>query len=77
MKKAEEFYILGKKEASYTWYFENGQKAEIGFYKNGLNDGKLYTFYENGVMKREAEYKKGELIREVFYDTLGFELQNK
>ncbi len=43
-----------------SWY-ENGQKREESFYKDGELDGEFTSWYENGQKKEESFYKDGEL----------------
>lgn len=41
-------------------YYENGQKAEIGRYKNGEKHGVWKTWDENGKLIAVAKYDEGE-----------------
>jgi hypothetical protein len=63
----KEFYADGKLESSVnlnngledgfkTYYLENGTVSKIEFYKNGIVNGAICTFYTNGALK-EAFYK--------------------
>ena len=48
-----------------SWWFENGQKAKEGNWKNGKEDGKLTIWYENGKKHSERIFKDGEVTGEI------------
>ena len=43
-----------------TYYFENGQIQQEGFFKNGKLEGKWVSYDENGVKKSIGEFANGE-----------------
>lgn len=45
---------------SFTKYYENGEKASIGRFKNGLKHGTWKTWNEKGELTAIAHYKNGE-----------------
>ena len=48
-----------------SWWFENGQKAREGTWKNNKEEGKLTIWYENGQKHSERIFKDGEVIGEI------------
>lgn len=50
-----------------TYYFENGQVQQEGFFKDGKLDGKWVSYNENGTKNVEAEYTNGEKTGKWFY----------
>jgi len=42
-----------------AWY-ENGNKKEMGTYKNGELEGPYTTWYENGQKELEGTYRNGK-----------------
>lgn len=50
-----------------TYYFENGQIQQQGFYKNGKLEGKWVSYDINGNKLALAEYKKGEKVGKWFF----------
>lgn len=47
----------GDKEGVWEYYYENGQLKEKLSYKNGLVNGKGYSWFDNGVMASLTDYK--------------------
>ena len=45
-----------------TYYYENGQVQQEGFFKDGKLDGKWVSFDESGNKKAEAQYSSGEKV---------------
>ena len=41
------------------WY-ENGQRASVDHYRNGVQDGPHTSWYANGVMAITGEYRDGK-----------------
>ena len=41
-------------------FWPNGNHKEKGHLKSGLKDGKFQEFYENGKVKSQGKYKKGD-----------------
>ena len=40
-------------------YYEGGQLAQKGYFKNGLEEGEFIWYYEDGNIKEKAFYKNG------------------
>ncbi len=57
-------------------YHKNGVLKEFRLYKADRLDGKLLTYYENGQLKREDLYIKGEFISGKCYDKEGNEIKH-
>ncbi len=59
---AENNYNAGKLEGvNKTFYSDGTTVATVKNYKNGLLEGKVFEYYENGNKKQEANYKNGLL----------------
>ena len=43
-----------------TYYFDNGQIQQEGFFKDGKLEGKWVAFDANGIKKSIGEYSNGE-----------------
>lgn len=54
--------FVGEDNGNYkfTQYYENGEKAAVGQFKNGLKHGVWKTWNENGKVQAIAHYKNGE-----------------
>jgi antitoxin component YwqK of YwqJK toxin-antitoxin module len=50
-----------------TYYYENGQVQQEGFYKNGKLHGKWISYDLNGNKKAIGEYNKGEKTGKWFF----------
>jgi len=50
-----------------TYYYENGQISQEGFYKNGKVDGQWIAYDEKGNKKAIGEYKEGEKTGKWFF----------
>ncbi|KDN56655.1 toxin-antitoxin system YwqK family antitoxin [Flavobacterium seoulense] len=50
-----------------TYFYENGQVQQEGFYKNGKLDGKWTSYDKNGNKLAVAEYQKGEKVGKWFF----------
>ena len=50
-----------------TYYYENGQVQQEGFFKDGKLEGKWVSYNENGSKKAIAEYTKGEKTGKWFF----------
>ena len=48
----------GKKDGSYTDWWENGNKMEEGEYESGTTIGKYFSWYENGNVEWEQFFNK-------------------
>ena len=57
--KYEGHYKDGKKEGTWTSWYENGQKKYEDTYKNGKNHGISLSWYENGQKSAYKMYKEG------------------
>lgn len=55
---------------SREWY-DGGNLAKSAYYKSGLKDGVFLLYWENGKIRRQDEYKDGELISGTCYDMGG------
>src|SRR3972149_148330 len=54
------------------FYYNNGQVASEGFFKNGKPDGYWKTYYENGILKSEGVWLNNSLDSTwVFYNNEG------
>ena len=51
----------GVKQGSYSLYSEDGKRIERGVYRNGELEGTRQTFYPNGNVKLQENYRKGQL----------------
>ncbi|MGQ1889569.1 toxin-antitoxin system YwqK family antitoxin [Thermophagus sp. OGC60D27] len=52
--------LNGKKDGPTTYFYPNGQKKEVRFFKANLMDGTWITWDENGNKKAEARYNNGQ-----------------
>lgn len=70
-----EMHSNGKREGEFKRFFENGRKWTVENYKNDLRHGHFEEYYDNekNVLKYTAEYKKGIVGEEHFYDEFGDE----
>lgn len=50
-----------------TYFHENGQVQQQGFYKNGKLEGQWVSFDKDGNKLAVAEYKKGEKVGKWFF----------
>ncbi len=50
-----------------TYYYENGQVEQEGFFKDGKLDGTWTSYNENGSKKAVAEYTNGEKTGKWFF----------
>lgn len=53
----------------------NGQTHLEGYFENGYRDSVLFSFWENGKMKRKDIYKKGKLLEGTVWDSGGNETE--
>ena len=62
--------VDNKKDSLWTYYNKEGIKIREEFYENGKLNGKAYSWYDNGLIYTEAEYRENLQIREfkVYYD---------
>ena len=61
-RREDLLYHLGESAAfsgQYTYYHDNGERAEQAQVKNGLLHGELSIWNEEGVQVCEAEYQEG------------------
>ena len=49
----------GLYDGTFAEYYESGQLAQKGYFKNGLEEGKFIWYYEDGNIKQKAFYKAG------------------
>lgn len=50
-----------------TYYFDNGQVQQEGFFKDGKLEGKWISYNENGIKVAIAEYTNGEKTGKWFF----------
>lgn len=50
-----------------TYYFDNGQIQQEGFFKEGKLEGKWISYYVNGNKKAIAEYTNGQKTGKWFF----------
>ena len=50
-----------------TYYFDNGQIREEGFYLDGKLQGKWISYTENGVKQTMGEYENGAKVGKWFF----------
>jgi antitoxin component YwqK of YwqJK toxin-antitoxin module len=43
-----------------TYYYDNGQVQQVGFFKDGKLDGKWISYDESGKLKAVAQYTEGK-----------------
>ena len=51
--------------------YANGEISDYCYYKDNLPDGKYYSYYESGLLKREVEFDKGKITNETLYNPNG------
>ena len=74
--RQEAFYKDGKLDGKIVLYSKSGEIEEEGYYKDGIKDG-TWSFYMNGVKKRDAVFKDGsENIPVINGTASGTELEN-
>lgn len=54
-----QFWKLGKRDSTHTWYYENGQPKNIERYKNGKEHGMSAEYDEKGKATLEINYVNG------------------
>jgi len=68
-KPQMEIEAVGNKKVKVTYYFENGQVRQEGFYKKGKLDGKWVSYDMDGNKVAIAEYKEGKKTGKWFFWT--------
>ena len=67
-------YVKGS-DAPYTGkvygLYENGQKKQEGYVKEGKTHGLIVRWHKNGQKAREANFKDGKLISEKYWNSKG------
>ena len=58
--RLEGFYVSGKKEGAFRWWYASGQLGSEENFINDLKNGLSRQWYANGQLKQEAQYKNGE-----------------
>ena len=70
--KVKGFYLNGKRNGEWFFWYENGKMWSVGFYKDGLRDGKTSVYYETGQLRYDGQYKLGKTSGKwKFYDVAG------
>jgi antitoxin component YwqK of YwqJK toxin-antitoxin module len=65
MRKGEgQMNEAGKKDGSWTYWHENGQKAKEGEYEDGEPEGRWMYWFENGKKQHDGQYKDGIKVGE-------------
>lgn len=65
----------GIKNGEFKTFFIEGEVQTIETYKKGMKHGKFMERYPDNTVKREAYYKRDELIEEHVYDKFGNEIR--
>jgi TonB family protein len=60
------------KEGEHAYYYENGNRQSVSFYKENSLTGKLTEWYENGAFKEEGEYFIPEQKMDPNYKIINF-----
>ena len=60
-------HIIKNGTGEYSVFYHNKKQKEKGKFENGKRIGKWKAYYENGSLKYEETYKKGELENGKFY----------
>ena len=60
------YQIVGKMVKA-TYYYENGQIQQEGFYKNGKLHGKWIAYNEDGTKQSIGEYENGQKTGKWFF----------
>lgn len=55
-------YVKGIEHGESKEYFQNGRIHQEGTFKNGKDDGLWKEWYSTGELKRQTEFKEGEVI---------------
>ena len=66
----------GVQNGIFKKYYENGQIQDSNYVENGLVQGKLIEWFQNGKVKRVTNYNNGEIIAEIRYDENGNIISN-
>ncbi len=70
LPKSEINYVAGKKNGPARFYNESGAKAMEGSYLDDLSDGVWKIFDQEGKLKYQITYNKGEILNSGALDTL-------
>lgn len=71
-KRDSGFYLpRGMEDGKYYEWYEDGAIQTIGNYKEGAEDGTWKGFGEDGKLMYKKEYKDGNIIKDVEYDSDG------
>jgi len=70
------YYVNGKMNGDWIWWYTNGNKKRYTQYKNGVKHGKSIYYYKNGVKKSEIIYDNNHNIRQISYDKKGKKKSN-
>ena len=58
--RMEGYYLAGKKEGVFRWWYASGQLGSEEYFVNDLKHGICSQWYANGQIKQEAEYQEGQ-----------------
>ena len=70
------YYVNGKMNGNWIWWYKNGNKKRYTQYKNGVKHGKNIYYYKNGVKKSEIIYDNNRNIRQISYNKKGERIAN-
>lgn len=73
-KRAEEFYLSGKREGVWKQFYPSGKIAEEKSYTNDVEDGSWKQYFENGQERMMSTYVDGSLEGETKYHDAGGKL---
>ena len=76
MVRPKLFQVLPANDYKVHLYYDNGEISDYAIYKENLLNGSTYTYFKNGLMRREAVYNEGMLIDEKLYDYEGKQIDN-
>ena len=75
LEERESIKYLKDSETPYTGkvygLYENGQKKQEGYVKEGKTHGLIVRWHKNGQKAREANFNDGKLISEKYWNTKG------
>lgn len=64
-------YLDGERNGFEKKYFENGQIKQIDNYSLGVLNGQSLSYYKNGNLQADVEYKTGNLVNGLYYSSDG------
>jgi len=61
------------KTGPFTEYFPDGEIMSFGSYNEDKLENKFYEYYQNGMLKTEAEYRDGIPVKKISYSEEGIQ----